>query len=94
MRDYEALLGAWLNAHKRYPESARDNGEEGRAVIRFSVARDGRVTAFAIVRSTGYADLDAALSAMMRNAVLPPFPADMAQASLTVSVGIRFSLEP
>ena len=30
---------------------------------------------------------------MMRGAVLPPFPADMPQSRISVSVTIRFSLE-
>ena len=92
-RGYEALLGEWLNSHKRYPESAREHGEEGRAVLRFAVERSGRVTEFAVVRSSGYRDLDAGLEEMMRGAVLPAFPADMPQASISVSVTIRFSLE-
>jgi protein TonB len=90
---YEALLGEWLNNHKRYPESAREHGEEGRAVLHFAVERSGRVTEFAVVRSSGYPDLDAALEEMMRGATLPPFPADMPQPSVSVSVTIRFSLE-
>ncbi len=92
-RGYEALLGEWLNSHKRYPESAREHGEEGRAVLRFAVERNGRVSQFAVVRSSGYPDLDAGLEDMMRGAVLPAFPADMPQSSITVSVTIRFSLE-
>jgi periplasmic protein TonB len=90
---YGALLGEWLNSHKRYPESARERGEEGRAVLHFSVERDGRVTEAAVVRSSGYADLDQGLEEMMRGATLPPFPADMPQSSISVSVTIRFSLE-
>ncbi|MFZ3238724.1 MAG: energy transducer TonB, partial [Stellaceae bacterium] len=87
-----ALIGAWLNSHKRYPESARERGEEGRVVLHFAVERDGRVTAFGVVGSSGYPDLDAATAEMMRGAVLPPFPADMPQSSVSVSVTIRFSL--
>jgi periplasmic protein TonB len=90
---YEALLGAWLNRHKRYPESARERGEQGRAVLHFTVERSGRVTEFAVIKSSGYPDLDAALESMMRGATLPPFPADMGQPSIEVSVTIRFSLE-
>ncbi len=90
---YAALLGEWLNSHKRYPESARERGEQGRAVLRFGVDRSGRVTEFSVVRSSGYADLDAGIAEMMRGAVLPPFPADMPQEQITVSVTIRFSLE-
>jgi protein TonB len=90
---YASLLSEWLNSHKRYPESARERGEEGRAVLRFAVERSGRVTNFAIVTSSGFPDLDAGLEEMMRSAVLPPFPADMPQSSISVSVAIRFSLE-
>ena len=89
---YRELLSEWLERHKRYPASARENGEEGRAVLRFVVERDGRVADFAVVESTGHADLDAALEKMMRGAILPPFPAGMDEPSITVSVAIRFSL--
>jgi protein TonB len=89
---YRALLGAWLESHKRYPETARERGEEGRAVLQFAVDRSGRVIDFAVIRSSGYPDLDAAVEAMMRGASLPPFPADMPQSSIRVSVAIRFSL--
>ena len=38
-------------------------------------------------------DLDPGLEEMMRGATLPPFPADMPQSRISVSVTIRFSLE-
>jgi periplasmic protein TonB len=90
---YQALLAAWLERHKHYPESARDRDEQGRAVLRFAVDRSGRVIDFAIVQSSGYPDLDGAVETMMRGATLPPFPADMPEPSITVTVAIRFSLE-
>jgi periplasmic protein TonB len=90
--DYRALLSAWLEGHKRYPDTARQRGEEGRAVLRFAIDRSGRVLSFAVAQSTGYSDLDASLEEMMRGAVLPPFPAGMNQARIDVSVTIRFSL--
>jgi TonB family protein len=89
---YRALLGAWLESHKRYPEQARERGEQGRAVLQFTVDRSGRVLDFAVIRSSGYPDLDAAVESMMRGASLPPFPADMTQSSIKFSVAIRFSL--
>jgi protein TonB len=91
--EYRSLLSEWLERHKRYPDSAREHSEEGRAVLRFAVERSGRVTEFAVVQSTGYPDLDAALDEMMRGATLPAFPADMPQSSIVVSVTIHFSLE-
>jgi periplasmic protein TonB len=89
---YRALLSAWLESHKRYPDAARQRGEEGRAVLRFAVDRSGRVLGFAVAQSTGYPDLDASIEEMMRGAVLPPFPATMTQPRIDVSVTIRFSL--
>ena len=90
--NYRAALSAWLESHKRYPDTARQRGEEGRAVLRFRVDRSGRVLTYALASSTGYADLDAAIDAMMRGATLPPFPADMTASDVEVSVTVRFSL--
>jgi len=89
---YRASLSAWLESHKRYPESARARGEEGRAVLHFRVDRSGRVLHYALAGSTGYADLDASIDAMMRGATLPPFPADMTASDVEVSVTVRFAL--
>jgi TonB family protein len=89
---YRALLSAWLESHKRYPDAARQRGEEGRAVLRFSVDRSGRVLDFAVISSSGYPDLDQSVEEMMRGATVPPFPAGMPQREMQVSVTIRFSL--
>ena len=89
---YRALLSAWLESHKRYPDAARQRGEEGRAVLRFSVDRSGRVLDYAVTSSSGYPDLDQSVEEMMRGATLPPFPAGMPQPIMQVSVTIRFSL--
>ena len=89
---YRALLSAWLESHKRYPDAARQRGEEGRAVLRFSVDRSGRVLDFAVTSSSGYPDLDQSVEEMMRGATLPPFPAGMPQREMQISVTIRFSL--
>jgi len=89
---YRAALSGWLESHKRYPDSARARGEEGRAVLRFRVERSGRVLTYAIAQSTGYPDLDAAIDAMMRGASLPAFPADMTASDVEVSVTIRFGI--
>lgn len=89
---YRALLSAWLDSHKHYPDAARQRGEEGRAVLRFAVDRSGRVIDYAVTASSGYPDLDKAIEEMMRGATLPPFPAGMPQPRMEVSVTIRFSL--
>jgi periplasmic protein TonB len=90
--NYSAMISAWLEAHKRYPDSARERGEEGGVKLRFRVDRFGRVIDYRLLESTGYADLDAGIDQMMRGAQLPPFPAGMTQSQIEVSVKLRFKL--
>jgi periplasmic protein TonB len=89
---YQALVSAWFESHKRYPDSARERGEEGSVALRFRVDRFGRVVDYALLTSTGYADLDQGVDQMMRGAQLPPFPTGMTQPEIEVSVRIGFSL--
>jgi len=90
--DYRSLLSGWLESHKRYPEEARQRGEQGRAILRFRVDRSGRVIDYAVVSSSGFADLDQAVENMMRGAMLPPFPPSITSPEIEVSVTIRFGL--
>jgi protein TonB len=90
--NYSAMISAWLEAHKRYPDSARQRGEEGGVKLRFRVDRFGRVLDYRLLESTGYSDLDAGIDQMMRGAQLPPFPAGMVQSQIQVSVKLRFKL--
>lgn len=91
--DWEAAVSEWLAAHKQYPASARERGEEGRGVLRFRVDRSGRVLSYAVVGSTGYPDLDGEIEAMMQGAALPPFPPDMAYNDVTVTIPFSFRIE-
>ena len=86
-------LAAWLQSRKSYPDIARRRSEEGTAVIRFSVGRDGQVLAVTLVSSSGSPALDEAAQAMLRGARLPPFTGDMTQGQITVTVPIRYRLE-
>ena len=90
--EYRGALSTWLERHKVYPEAARQRGEEGSAVLHFRIDRYGRVLTYQLTRSTGFAELDAAIDRMMQGATLPPFPASMTQPEIAVSVPIRFSL--
>jgi protein TonB len=89
---YRSLLAGWLDGHKRYPENARQRGEQGRAVLRFRVDRTGRVLDYAVIGSTSFPDLDSAVEAMMRTANMPPFPSGMTETEIEVTVAIQFSL--
>jgi protein TonB len=89
---YRALLRDWLEAHKYYPDIARERGEEGLVLLRFRIDRSGRVLDCAVAGSSGHADLDDAAAEMMRGAVLPPFPPSMPEQSIEITVPIRFGL--
>ena len=59
---------------------------------RFRVDRYGRVIDYALVTSTGYADLDRGVEQMISGAQLPPFPAGMTEPDIVLSVNVGFSL--
>jgi periplasmic protein TonB len=90
---YGALLSAWLESHKRYPEAARRHGDEGSAVLRFEVDRSGRVIDYAVTKSSGSADLDQSIEELIRDATFPPPPANIDQSHMKYWVNIRFSLK-
>ncbi len=90
--DWQHALAVWLAAHRTYPEEARRSGTEGSVALRFSVDRSGRVLDVVVARSAGSPLLDNAAAAMVRNATLPAFTANMPQETVTVTVQIRYTL--
>lgn len=90
---WQTVLLKRLQQYKRYPQSAQAGGEQGVVLLGFSVDRNGRVLEHRIVQSSGYADLDNEVMAMIERAQpLPAFPASMTQSKLDLTVPIRFSL--
>jgi periplasmic protein TonB len=79
-----------LERHKRYPLQAR--GEQGVAIVSFTIDRQGHLLSSRILRSAGSAILDAAALAMLSSA--EPFPAPplgIADELLAITVPIRYS---
>jgi periplasmic protein TonB len=93
-RGWQSALGAWLQEHRAYPQAARQNNEQGRVVVRFTVDRSGHVAEVELVTSSGSRILDDAAQAMLRGANVPPFPADMTQDRVVITVPLRYSLTP
>ncbi len=85
---WNVQLAAWLAAHKTYPPEARKRGEEGEVLIRFTVETDGHVSAVALAKGSGFADIDRAALAMLQGATLPP-----PGAPATRTVRVRFHLD-
>lgn len=90
---WRAALGSWLAAHKRYPEQARQLGDEGTVSVRFTVDPTGRVLDVTITRSSGSTLLDNAVRDMLAGQRVPPFPPGATVAQTTVPANIRFQLE-
>jgi protein TonB len=90
---WQTSLVRQLQRSKRYPAGSQARNEQGVVLLSFSLDRAGHVLAHSIAKSSGYADLDNEVMAMiLRAQPLPPFPASMPQLRLDLTVPIRFSL--
>jgi periplasmic protein TonB len=87
---WERSMVMQLERHKRYPSQAQ--GEQGVAILSFTVDHQGHLLSSRIVRSSGSAILDTAALAMLSRA--EPFPAPppgIADELLSVTVPVRYS---
>ena len=93
LAEYRAALLRILRANHRYPRAAEVRGDEGTVLVRFAVARDGRVLSPRVERSSGRPVLDEEAEALLRRvSPLPPLPAAVPQAQLELVVPIAFRL--
>ncbi len=74
LSDWDELLRDFVEAHKYYPEEARERGEEGSAEVEVTMRHDGTVEAVKLLSSSDSQSLDAAWIAVFRNNKLPPLP--------------------
>jgi len=82
-----------LNRFKHYPPEADRRKQEGRVLVRFTIARDGRILDPAIARSSGYPLLDAAALRMLRDgSPVPPLPRWYAGDRATLTMPVDFSI--
>jgi periplasmic protein TonB len=90
-----AVDPSWqLERVKRYPPEAQSRSEQGIVLLSFTLDHNGNVLAHHIARSSGYVDLDNEVMAMIvRAQPLPPFPANMTEPRIDLTVPIRFSLK-
>lgn len=90
---YRDRVAAHLQRFKQYPAAAKSAGEQGTAMLSFTVGRSGNVLASRLAGSSGHSALDAETLAMIRRAQpLPSFPPELTQSSLSFTVPVRFSL--
>jgi periplasmic protein TonB len=85
---------AWTLARSRsYPRDAASRGEQGTAIVAFTLDRDGHVLASHIVKSSGSASLDqAALDLVTQAQPFSPLPSDYPKAQADFNLPLRFVL--
>jgi protein TonB len=76
----------------RYPAIARQNGWQGKTILRVEIRTDGRVGAVEVLRSSGYAVLDDAAVEAVRAGEFMPARVAGKPVSASVEVPIRFQL--
>ncbi|CAN5407293.1 energy transducer TonB [soil metagenome] len=91
--NYNGLLSAHLQRYKQYPPGAKAAGEQGVAMLSFTVSRSGQVLGAHLARSSGSSALDGETMSMIRRAQpLPSFPPEMTQSSASFTVPVRVFL--
>jgi periplasmic protein TonB len=90
--DWRSQVIGILERNKRYPPSAESNHEEGIAHLAFSIDRQGRVTSAHIAGSSGSAALDSETLALVHRVSIPPPPAEMAGAQISLLVTLRYNI--
>ena len=90
--DYMEMLSEYVETHKYYPEQAGRNGEQGTAVVKVLMARDGTVKDVRLEQSSESHMLDAALESMFRDKHLPPFPDDMREGQKEFTISMTYEI--
>ena len=80
---------AHLERRKRYPPGAQARGERGTVYVRFTIDASGNVQSVSLSRSSGHAELDQEVLAMVRRA--SPVPAPPPGAQRDIIAPVRFS---
>jgi protein TonB len=89
---YLGELYAHLAANKRYPRAAQLAHVQGTAVLRFTMNHQGMVLSYRLDQSSGHADLDAEVLAMIQRAQpLPKPPADSPE-PWEMTIPVQFSV--
>lgn len=75
-----------------YPKGCRQRGEQGDVTVELRVGVDGRVTAVKIVKTSGFAELDAAAEQAARGARFDPARSGDTAIESTARLGLTFRL--
>ena len=90
--DYLDALSDYVESHKYYPQDAAENNEQGTAVVKAVIARDGTVKSVTLLESSGSQALDFAWIGLFRHKKLPPFPDNMSQQQLELTMSMEYEI--
>lgn len=90
--DWRNAFRAWLEANKRYPREAIEQGEDGTLQLHLVVEADGRVRVVDLRRPSRSFWLNRSAVAMFRGATLPPFPPGTVERSVRIDLTINYIL--
>ncbi len=90
---YVETLRRKISGNSRYPDYARQTGQEGSVDLAFAVRKDGDVANVELLKSSGFVSLDVeALRNVRESAPFGPVPNGTAPASLTVRLTFSYEL--
>ena len=93
MLRYQDMIRQRIEAHRRYPRWAKQQGFEGTACLSFIVLANGQAKNIRIIRPSGFTILDnEAVSTVRRASPFPPIPEKLNRSQLDIEVAITFIL--
>lgn len=90
---YIAEIARLLNAKKRYPSVAKKLRQQGRVMVQFRLARDGRVLDAAVVEPSAYPALNQSAQSLIQELKgLKPFPEEIKKTTWLFSVPVDYQM--
>lgn len=93
MPTYREQIVSILSRNKNYPANSASRGEQGTAIVSFTIDRNGRLLERHLNQSAGSPALDReALGLLDRSQPFPPLPPDYTEVQLTMVVPLTFAI--
>ncbi len=93
LEGYLGQLQSLIASAKKYPESARQSGHEGKVTVQFKVLKNGDVKDIKLVTKSNHPDLDReAVAAVKRAAPLKGLPDEIGKPFLDIMLPFKFQL--
>ena len=93
LQNFARVVRRKIESSKKYPIAAQTAGIQGRAGVRMTILKDGRLGKVEITKSSGYEILDkAALQSVRSAAPFPPIPKKTGRDEIQMSITLVFRI--